>query len=345
MTSVTASAPGKLFLLGEYAVLHGAPALLTAVDRRVRVTVHTSGHGAWLVNAPALDIVNCVLEDDGTLPAELDPQTRDRLRVFDAVRREVARRLSARDFLSGLTVTIDSAAFWHRGGKLGLGSSAAVAAALTAALAEAAGLRIDAAELRASATLAHREAQFGAGSGGDVAACCTGGLLTFRRDADPIVRSWPQELSMSVVVTGAGSSSTELVGRVAAYAERDPAGHRADLARLAELADQAVPALASVDAFMALADAYFDALLELDRHAAAGIVSARHRDLHAVAADAGGVFKTSGAGGGDVGLVFARRGAQAVGAEAALRRAGAEVVSLGFSAAGVRVDENTECAA
>ena len=31
------SAPGKLFLLGEYAVLDGCPAVVAAVDRRVAV--------------------------------------------------------------------------------------------------------------------------------------------------------------------------------------------------------------------------------------------------------------------------------------------------------------------
>jgi phosphomevalonate kinase len=36
---VTASAPGKLVLLGEYAVLQGAPALVLAVDRRATVTL------------------------------------------------------------------------------------------------------------------------------------------------------------------------------------------------------------------------------------------------------------------------------------------------------------------
>jgi phosphomevalonate kinase len=34
-----ASAPGKLILTGEYAVLFGAPALVMAVDRRATVQI------------------------------------------------------------------------------------------------------------------------------------------------------------------------------------------------------------------------------------------------------------------------------------------------------------------
>ena len=37
--SVIASAPGKVILCGEYAVLDGAPAICMAVDRRARVEI------------------------------------------------------------------------------------------------------------------------------------------------------------------------------------------------------------------------------------------------------------------------------------------------------------------
>ncbi len=43
MTTVTASAPGKVILSGEYAVLDGAPAISMAVNRRAVVTLTTVG--------------------------------------------------------------------------------------------------------------------------------------------------------------------------------------------------------------------------------------------------------------------------------------------------------------
>ena len=39
---MNASAPGKLFLVGEYAVLEGGPALLVPVKQRAEVTIEAS---------------------------------------------------------------------------------------------------------------------------------------------------------------------------------------------------------------------------------------------------------------------------------------------------------------
>jgi len=337
MAIIEASAPGKLFLLGEYAVLDGAPALLTAVDRRVTVTVAPSDDDRWHLSTPGLDLDALTLEADGSIPAGLDGRTHTQLRVFDAVR-TVVRCTGA------LSITIDSTAFFAAGHKLGLGSSAAVATALTAALSIAAGRSPSREEIRILATEAHRSAQRGTGSGGDVASSSYGGLIGYVRDTAPTSLVWPQELEIMAVVTGTGSSTTDLVGKVADYAARDTAQYHADIERLAALADQAQDAVHSAEDFLRLASDYFSALVELDAHAGAGIVSEHHLRLHSLAADLGGVFKTSGAGGGDVGLVFARRGESAAQLAEAFAEAGAEAVPLGFGANGVTITPSTATA-
>lgn len=53
---LTASAPGKLVLLGEYAVLDGAPALVLAVNRRARAALATTTAEDFAVDAPSLGI-------------------------------------------------------------------------------------------------------------------------------------------------------------------------------------------------------------------------------------------------------------------------------------------------
>jgi phosphomevalonate kinase len=345
--TISVSAPGKLFLLGEYAVLEGAPALLLAVDRRVTVTVAPSSDDRWHLSAlglstPGLTSPDLTLKPDGSIPAGVDERTRERLSVFDAVRRAVC---GAAPGDRALSVSIDSTAFSAAGHKLGLGSSAAVATALTAALLVAGGHLPSREEIRILATQAHRSAQRGAGSGGDVASSSYGGLISYVQDTAPVSLVLPQELKIMAVGTGTGSSTTNLVGRVAQYATQDPDLYRAHMARLAALAHQAQDAVGSTQTFLALAADYFDALIELDAHAGAGIISERHRQLQSLAADLGGVFKTSGAGGQDVGLVFAEGDESATRLAAAFAEAGAEAVPLGFGAHGVAITSSIATAA
>ncbi len=353
MAVIHASAPGKLFLLGEYAVLEGAPALLTAVDRRVKVRIAHTDADRWLLNAPGLGIEQLTLESDGALPDSLGRTTHEKLRLYDAVRRTVAEAVGGVGHGGGtalpghqrrdraLSISIDSSELSLGGHKLGLGASAAVAVALTMGLARARDLNFDNTALFAAALAAHRQAQGPLGSGGDVAAAVAGGLISYSTGAtapDAVSLTsllWPNDLTMMVVVTGQGSSTPELVGRVTDFARRDPNRYRTDLARLARLAEQASLALGTADAFLALASEYYDALATLDAHAHAGIISDRHRQLHTLAARLDGVFKSSGAGGGDVGLAFARSGAPARDLAAALQRAQAHIVPLNFCAPGV----------
>ncbi len=368
MTTIHTSAPGKLFLLGEYAVLEGAPALLTAVDRRVRVTLAQTNAAHWRLTAPGLGIDNLQLEHDGALPLGLDPATRRALELYDAVRHTVADAAGAGTRSHGHahagpahSIIIDSGDLSMDGYKLGLGGSAAVAVALTAALTQAyapntptttgtstdtstdseVDAALDTAAVFRLALAGHRLAQGARGSGGDVAAAVTGGLLSYRPQtsaAPPHFATslrWPADLTLMVVVTGSGSSTPELVGRVAAFARADPHTYRSDLARLSQLSEQAVGALKTADSFLALASSYFDALVTLDAHAQAGIISDRHQQLHALAARHGGVFKSSGAGGGDVGLAFARSGEPARQLARALRNAHARIVPLTIGAEGV----------
>ncbi|WP_349899549.1 mevalonate kinase family protein [Parafrigoribacterium soli] len=343
MTAITASAPGKLFLLGEYAVLDGAPALLTAVDRRATVTIEPTDDAAWHLHTPGLSGEGFTLGAGGALPRGLGERELERLRVFEAVRTVVAEAATP---AQGLDITIDSTAF-HRedGAKLGLGSSAAVAVALTAALSAAHSLPLDRESIFARALSAHRAAQGGTGSGGDVATSTFGGLISYSKGATPVALPWPRALTLTVVVTGDGSSTTDLVARVSAYRAADPAGCGRDIAALCELARGAEAALDSPSDLLRLASDYFDALMTLDEHAGAGIVSEHHRRLHSLSAGLGGVFKTSGAGGGDVGLLFTPEGEVTSRVVAAFAEAGAEAVPLAFGERGLElagVDTNTQ---
>ncbi|MEZ4367969.1 MAG: hypothetical protein R2939_17060 [Kofleriaceae bacterium] len=214
-----ATAPGKLIVAGEYAVLRGGVAVVTAVDRRVVATTGATPRPP----APLLDALAEQLDDDG-LPA-------------------AAARAR--------TLVVDSSALVGDGGKLGLGSSAAV---VVAAAALAVGDVADRARLAALASSAHARFQGrrGApGSGADVAAATWGGTLAFRAGA-PAALTLPTGLAWLPFFTGAAADTATLVVRVEAGAAAAPVAHAAAIAALADAADRLVAATTVADAIAAL---------------------------------------------------------------------------------------------
>lgn len=332
-TAGRVSAPGKLYLLGEYAVLDGAPALLTAVDRRVRVTVTDSTSG-WGLTAPDIGLVNrLALNAHGALPETISHDLRRKLALVNAVRATVDALAPP---IGPYDMTVESSDFLLNGHKLGFGSSAAVAVALTSALAAQRGVSLALSALFNLAFAAHSTSQGGKGSGGDIATSVYGGHILFRQGSEPRSVSWPDDLDLFAVVTGTGSSTVDLVGRVADYAVQHPVEYRRDLDNLGSLANHTEDAVKSADGFLALADEYFHALEAMDSRAHAGIVTERHRELRALAAASGAVFKTSGAGGGDLGLVFAKLDSTDQ-LRSVFTEAGATVIPVSTSTDGVRV--------
>jgi phosphomevalonate kinase len=170
---VRLSVPGNILLLGEYAVLEeGGLGLAVAVDRRVRFSLE-----------PAAG-----LTVRGTWPGGSFQWTRDDPSGSMLVSTVVAAVDSALGGMpvDGVLIEIDSSALFDSSGrKTGLGSSAATAAGLTAALLSAAGekpVRRGGPEI---ALRAHREAQGGRGSGYDVMCSWHGGAGIFSGGAVP----------------------------------------------------------------------------------------------------------------------------------------------------------------
>ncbi|MBI3178041.1 MAG: hypothetical protein HYZ27_00170 [Deltaproteobacteria bacterium] len=329
-----ARAPGKLVVLGEYAVLEGAPALVTAVDRyavvrarpapRSEVEAHELGVRAafevergrvvWgqQVTADqraALSLVAACIEEaaPGSTPLALEVDTRE---LVDA----------------------------KSGAKLGLGSSAAVSVALCGALLARAGIT-DAQEIFARALAAHRGAQSG-GSGVDVAAACFGQSLVFRAGAAP--RFYPVALTVEMVCvwTGRAASTRALVQAVHDFAERDRAGYSEHMAALARVAARGVAAARAcdVEALRTAIAAYGTLLADLGKASGAAIWSAEHRRWQSIVEAAGGVYKPSGAGGGDCGIAVARSQAEAQSLTLALLSAHARVVPLKSAARGFHIE-------
>jgi phosphomevalonate kinase len=272
---VIATAPGKLILTGEYAVLDGAPAIVTAVDRRA---------------VARRDAVR------GSSPFLL------------AVAQEIANRRGADHAAAhaALEIAVDSTAFYDsHGTKLGLGSSAAVTVAATACALAAGGV-FDRDEVLAIALAAHANAQGqrGArGSGADIAAAVHGGTIAF---AGGSVRqlAWPKQVTLVPFFTGSAADTASLVSKVMATRTPELAAALVAIADASRAAESALTAPNDLAATAVVA-AFALAGVGIDRLAMAvrvDLVPTCVSTARVALGRLGGTAKTTGAGGGDVGV-------------------------------------------
>lgn len=287
MTAVVASAPGKVVLCGEYAVLDGAPAVSMAVDRRAvaRVTDADADYHRVLASGYT-DVEGRFRIAAGRIEWL---RGRSEFRLVDAVLRTI--NLASR---RSMLIELDSRAFVDltAGNKIGLGSSAALTVALLSALTGAEDVLEDAAN-------AHRRLQNGAGSGVDIATSVHGGLIEFRMAEREITElDWPAGLHYRLVWSGV---ATDTRAKLAKLDSTIRAASRAALVRAAsEMADAWTSVAAVLDAY----PSYIEQLRQFSVDHGLGIFDAGHEQLSREAAAAGLVYKPCGAGGGDVGILL-----------------------------------------
>lgn len=282
------TAPGKLVLSGEYAVLAGAPALVLAVDRRVSCTLMPQASGDWQIVSRGF-AERQTLTKAAALAAP--PKT-----TAGIIRQALAPAVAPEH----LHIAVDSRPCYHEGAKLGVGSSAATVVAVATA---AATLGEGTIALPALMTI-HRELQ-GGGSGLDVAAARTGGLIRFQQARSTRARL-PGGLHLAFVFAGASSRTADLVAKFHAWRA---GGEPPALARLIEAASAmagcATDCTINADTFAAALGEYAAVLERFDRAAGIGVFGPAHRQASRLAANCGVVYKPCGAGGGDMGLALA----------------------------------------
>lgn len=220
-----ASAPAKVMLFGEYAVLHGHRALALCLNRRISCSARAGGD-RLRVEAPG------VFEPSVDLPAAALDQSAApdrRLELLWPILRQHARGLG------GVELRFEAGfpPFW------GLGSSSASTLAAAAALAGVAPERF--AEVRD----AQRHLQ-GAASGYDVATQLLGGYVAYR-DGDPAEMSRVQpagELRWIVAWTGSKVGTGSMIRSVGErFAPTDPIYDE-----IGAVAEEGIAAVAAGDA-------------------------------------------------------------------------------------------------
>ncbi len=176
MTKVTASAPGKVALFGEHAVVYGHQAMAGAIDRRLHVSVEARSDDLIKIHAMDLSIPGIVLTIGG-LGKDVAIET-DYGRIMDAVgyiRKAVEVASIHCGSKKGVTVHIKS----EMPVGAGLGTSAAVSVATVLAYSAVMGHELANDEVSALGHKVELEIQ-GAASPMDTAIATYGGILHIR---------------------------------------------------------------------------------------------------------------------------------------------------------------------
>ncbi|ACY15911.1 mevalonate kinase [Haliangium ochraceum] len=330
---------GKAILLGEHAVVYGQPALAGAIDATVRCQWQpgavaragqytAEGRGRALrVLAPAWQVELVLGPQDVSDAAVVagNPPHGDLTHAVAVLVHALGIHRNV-DVLSEIgpgTMFVDAAL----PAAAGLGSSAALAVALTRALAEAIGHPLGDSEVEALA--GHAERCFHDNpSGVDVALACRGGLGLYRRGhgLDPVDAA---PLRLAVGLSGVPRSTSAMVARVATAWEAMRERVDSQLAALGRAALRGTEAVLRGDlpTLGALMDEAQTILADI------GVSTPELERLCSLARDAGALgAKLTGAGGG--GAVIALLGTGPGASADASADADADAVVAAWRAAG-----------
>ena len=305
---VTASAPGKLMLFGEHAVVYGYPCLVTAVDQRLVVIIEETNNGKIVVDAP---------------------EVKD-TRFVDVAIAEAIKTWNIHHNGFRLTTKSDFS------GKYGLGSSSAVTVATLKALASFYHMNVDSRVLFDVAYRVVVSVQ-GAGSGFDVASAIWGGTLYYEKMKLTIEPLQSTGMPLIVGYTGVKADTTSLIAEVAKKRQSEPQKVDRIFDAIAKLVEEAKEKMIEGDweRVGRLMDFNQEYLRDL------GVSSEKLESLISAAKKAGAWgAKLSGAGGGDCMIALAPSDKKEA-ISMAIENAGGEVIDVKASAEGVRCELHT----
>lgn len=264
MTQVQASAPGKLYIAGEYAVVDGSAAIVAAVNRYVTVKVDDENlptlspesrkyYGVIVSEKENYKPIFWTRASNGSIEILGDEKyayVLAAMRVIDSYASECfAPNMDRKSYNLHISSELDDA---KSGRKYGLGSSAAITVATVRALCKWYGLKPDVPTICKLSLIASSMVKK-SGSGGDVAASSCGGWILYRAydrewleselgliksgesDFSKLLRKkWPRlefkrinvskTLKLLVGWTGSPASSAQLVSSVESSVESSAEG-------------------------------------------------------------------------------------------------------------------------
>ena len=213
---VVSSAPGKVYLFGEHAVVYGEPAVPCAIERRARVAVERRDDDRLRVHAEDLSLDGFTVEYSSESEETPDVDVSESLVAagvgyIDAAVEEAREAADAPDV--GFDITVESEIPLGAG----LGSSAAVVCAGIDAATRELGVELPSEEIADRAYRAELEVQDGEASRADTFCSATGGAV--RVEGEDCRRIDAPDLPFVIGFDGGAGDTGKLVAGVRALRE------------------------------------------------------------------------------------------------------------------------------
>ncbi len=314
ISSISASAPSKIILCGEYAVLEGAPCLVIAANRRVNAQLQCVKPSGSLIelHSPGFLSTPETLKWGENGWCNNNPSLQLLLKLLNKL---ASKHIQKQHW----KLSIDTRALFDGKQKLGLGSSAALAVALYGMF-ESFSERQSIAERWKIIHHAHSLAQGKQGSGVDIAASLSGAVTRFvnvkQQSCEINSIELPEKVHLAFVWTGSSASTPRFLrslGEWRASAPRVYTQHMNDLRERLDSVFSDMPGPESTksaekhaETFVANLKAFTRALCEFARASELPIFAQGHQQLYELSETFAELcYKPCGAGGGDLGLVAA----------------------------------------
>jgi mevalonate kinase len=317
MKSIIVSAPGKLVVFGEHAVVYGRPCIVTAVGQRMKATVELINEPVFELNAPDVQITGY-------------KKPMSTLGVGDTPKGAKFVEMAVKNFSvkSGVKITTSS----EFSSQFGFGSSSASTVCVIKALSEITGANL---HQKAIFDLAYKTVLDiqGKGSGFDVAAAIYGGTLYFVTGGKVIEPLNIDSIPLVIGYSGIKADTVTLMNEVLEKAKKYPDVIDNIYDSIGKLVEQAKKALLGKDwttlgELMNFNEGYLSAL---------GVEGKKLADMIYAAREAGAYgAKLSGAGIGDCMVALAppsKKSAVAI----AIAKAEGQVIDIEANVEGVKV--------
>ena len=335
--SLIISAPGKLFISGEWAVLEPKnPAIVAAVDKRIFVKIANSQDEKFHLSLKNYNLKSIKAEfrkNRLDILGKLSVKER-KILVFTQKAIEVGLRYLGKQGPFNLEI------WGETGEKIGLGFSAASTVALVAALLKTYGQKLNKEKIFKLAAISHFLAQGEAGSGADIAASVYGGCLAYqrfnpdwlkkqiknKRNLKEIVETawpnrvkklnWPRGLKLLVGWTDKPSSTPKLIKKMKEWQKKSPGDYQKIISKISKTTKKMILSFKKKDKkeILKLIKENEKYLKKLGEKAKVKIETKKLKILSEIAEKFQGAGKVSGAGGGDCGicLVLSQKNAEKI---------------------------------